>query len=100
VPGLPAPAPDAGAEDGGVAGSETGALCSTADVLREERMARAREVNMKRMAATVVALDRTVAAPRLPKAVWLPPPPKAPARSAPFPVCRSTTKIKMRHTTQ
>jgi hypothetical protein len=61
-------------------------------------MARASEVNMKRTAAMVVALERTVAAPRLPRAVWLPPPPKAPARSAHFPDCRRTTMIRIRQT--
>ena len=77
-----------------------GVLCSTAEVRRDEKMARASDVNMKRIAATVVAFDRTVAAPRLPNAVWLPPPPKAPARSAPFPVCRRTTRINTRQTRQ
>jgi hypothetical protein len=61
-------------------------------------MARASEVNMKRTAAMVVALERTVAAPRLPRAVWLPPPPKAPARSAPFPDWRRTTMMRIRQT--
>ena len=41
---------------------------------------------MKITADHVVAFDKKVAAPRAPKAVWLPPPPKAPARSARLPV--------------
>ena len=76
----------------------TGAPSKIADVRREDRIARAREVNMNRIAATVVAFDRKVAAPRLPSAVWLPPPPKAPAKSAPFPVWRRTTRIRITQT--
>ena len=37
-------------------------------------------------------------APRAPKAVWLPPPPNAPAMSAPFPCWRRTTRIRNRLT--
>ena len=44
----------------------------------------------------VVACERTVAAPRGPNAVWLPAPPNAPARSAAFPLCSSTTMISTR----
>src|ERR1043166_9998853 len=44
----------------------------------------------------VVACDKTVAAPRGPKAVWLPAPPNAPARSAALPLCSSTTMISTR----
>src|SRR4029077_13625541 len=44
----------------------------------------------------VVACESTVAAPRGPNAVWLPAPPKAPARSAALPLCSSTTMIKTR----
>ena len=46
---------------------------------------------MNSTAAIVVALVSTVAAPRLPRAVWLPPPPNAPARSAALPLCSRTT---------
>src|SRR5262245_50679424 len=53
---------------------------------------------MNSTAHTVVAFESSVAAPRAPKAVWLPPPPNAPARSARFPVCSSTTKIKTSET--
>ena len=40
------------------------------------------DVTMNMMAAQVVALESTVAAVRVPKAVWLPMPPKAAAMSA------------------
>jgi hypothetical protein len=42
----------------------------------------------------VVACESTEAAPRGPNAVWLPAPPKAPARSAALPLCSNTTTIK------
>jgi hypothetical protein len=48
---------------------------------------------MNIIAHQVVALDKTFAAPRGPKAVWLPAPPKAPARSAALPLCSNTTMI-------
>jgi hypothetical protein len=48
-------------------------------------MERARLVTMKTPARIVVALESTVADPRGPKAVWVPPPPKALARSCPLP---------------
>src|SRR4029077_5258107 len=51
---------------------------------------------MNMMAHQVVALERALAAPRGPKAVWLPAPPKAPARSAALPLCKSTTMISTR----
>jgi hypothetical protein len=57
-------------------------------------MAIAHSMNMT--AHHVVALERTLAAPRGPKAVWLPAPPKAPARSAALPLCSSTTMISTR----
>ena len=44
----------------------------------------------------VVARESTVAAPRGPNAVWLPAPPNAPAMSAAFPLCSSTTMIRNR----
>ncbi len=47
----------------------------------------------------VVDLDRNVAAPRGPNAVWLPDPPKAPARSAASPLCSRITAISTRQTT-
>jgi hypothetical protein len=43
------------------------------------------EVTIKSTAATVVSLLRNVAAPLLPKSVWLDPPKAAPI-SAPFPL--------------
>ena len=54
------------------------------------------EVIMKRTAAHVVALVRTVAAPRGPKAVCEPIPPKAAATSALLPLWMSTTKTRKR----
>lgn len=56
------------------------------------------DVNIKTIAEIVVALDRSVADPRGPNAVWDPIPPKAPAKSAALPLCSSTTTIKKRHT--
>ena len=56
------------------------------------------EVIMKTTADTVVALDNRVAEPRGPNAVWEPMPPKAPARSAAFPLCNRTTMIKKTQT--
>ncbi len=53
------------------------------------------EVSMKSTARTTVALDKKVAVPRGPNAVWLPIPPNAPARSAPRALCRSTEKTRM-----
>ena len=57
-------------------------------------MASAQTMNM--IAHQVVACDSTEAAPRGPKAVWLPAPPNAPARSAALPLCSSTTMISTR----
>jgi len=51
---------------------------------------------MNMMAHHVVAFDKTFAAPRGPKAVWLPAPPKAPAKSAALPLWSSTTMIRTR----
>ena len=64
----------------------------------EIKIVSASDVIMKMTAATVVALLRTVPACRAPKVDWLPPPPKAPARSAPLPCCSRTTRIKKTQT--
>lgn len=61
------------------------------------RIVSARLVTMKRPARIVVARERTLAEPRGPKAVWVPPPPKALARSWPFPCWSSTTPIRKKH---
>jgi hypothetical protein len=53
----------------------------------------AMDVSMNMMAHHVVAFERNVAAPRGPNAVWLPAPPKAPARSAASPLCSMITMI-------
>src|SRR6202021_1448593 len=60
--------------------------------------AKAMEVNMNITAHHVVALDRNVAAPRGPNAVWLPEPPNAPARSAAEPLCSMMTMISTKQT--
>src|SRR5579864_596426 len=57
-------------------------------------MVNAMDVSMNMMAHHVVALERNVAAPRGPNAVWLPAPPNAPARSAASPLCSMMTTIK------
>ncbi len=61
---------------------------------RVDMYASPKDVNIKTMAATVVALPKKVEAPLLPKSVWLDPPPKAAPISAPLPVCNSTIRIR------
>src|SRR5215813_10556208 len=56
------------------------------------------DVTMKITADQVVALERAVAAPRGPNAVWLPIPPKAAAMSPLFPLCSNTTMIRNKQT--
>jgi hypothetical protein len=56
------------------------------------------DVIMNSIAEIVVAFDNNVAEPRGPNAVCEPIPPKAPARSAAFPLCSRTTMIRNRHT--
>ena len=73
--------------------SRTELPCPTALSVRRT-MAIAHSMNMT--AHQVVAFERTLAAPRGPKAVWLPAPPKAPARSAALPLWSSTTMISTR----
>src|SRR3954471_24029071 len=76
-------------------------LFSTDPVLvlaRVAKMDRVIEVSMKMTADQVVALLNTVAAPRGPKAVWLPMPPNAAAMSALLPLCSSTTMIRNKQT--
>jgi len=87
----------------GVAGTDCGALFSpenTEEPLarREFRIERVIEVIMKMIAHQVVSRVITVAAPRGPKAVWLPCPPNAAARSALLPLCSSTTMIRNKET--
>jgi hypothetical protein len=67
--------------------------CPTALSVRST-MAKAQSMNMT--AHHVVALESTLAAPRGPKAVWLPAPPNAPARSAALPLWSKTTTINTR----
>src|SRR5206468_10263831 len=56
------------------------------------------EVNMKMTVDQVVALERTVAEPRGPKAVWLPMPPNAAAMSPLLPLCSNTTMMRKKQT--
>jgi hypothetical protein len=65
---------------------------------REAKTESVIEVTIKIMADQVVAFDRIVAAPRGPKAVWLPMPPKAAAMSPLLPLCSSTTMIRNKQT--
>ena len=57
-----------------------------------------KDVIMNTTAETVVALDNSVAEPRGPKAVCDPIPPNAPAKSAAFPLCKSTTIMRKTQT--
>ena len=57
------------------------------------------EVTINKTADAVVAFDNNVAEPRGPNAVCEPIPPNAPARSAAFPLCNSTTTIRKRQIT-
>jgi hypothetical protein len=59
---------------------------------------RKREVSIKTAATTVVIFPKKVPGPLLPKTVWLDPPKAAPML-APLPACKSTTRIRMTHTT-
>jgi hypothetical protein len=66
--------------------------------LREAMMESVIEVNMKMTVDQVVALERTVAEPRGPKAVWLPMPPNAAAMSPLLPLCSNTTMMRKKQT--
>ena len=92
---------------GGVAGfagcdlvGEAFTPCSTEFVplWREAKTESVIDVTIKMMADHVVARDRAVAAPRGPKAVWLPMPPKAAAISPLLPLCSSTTMMRNKQT--
>ena len=67
-------------------------------VLRMATIDRASDVHIKTIAEIVVAFESSVAEPRGPNAVCEPIPPNAPARSAAFPLCNSTTMIRNRQT--
>jgi len=69
-------------------------LFITDDLGRPCRTARAIDVMTKSTKNVVVNLCRSVVAPRAPNAVCDPPPPNAPARSAPFPCWTRTTRIR------
>ena len=79
--------------------AEAAASPLTADVpSRPERIHRLSEVTMNRIAAIVVTLERMFAVLRGPNAVCVPPPPKAPARSAALPDWSRTATISTRQT--
>lgn len=65
-------------------------------IARSARNTNAIAHNMNMTADHVVMRESTFAAPRGPNAVWLPAPPKAPARSAALPLCKSTTMMSTR----
>ncbi len=56
------------------------------------------EVIMNATADQVVILERALAAPRGPKAVWLPCPPKAAEMSPLVPLCNNTTMMMNKQT--
>src|SRR5689334_16049814 len=106
VAGAALPVAGAGAAGAGAAGA--GAFCAAAlpgsvwiteDRGRASRIERSIEISTKPTKAPVVSLWRNVVAPRAPKAVWLPPPPKAPAMSAPLPCWSRTTRIRKKQIT-
>ena len=96
----------AGAAGTGFAGADFVVLLFTPEstepppvfAMREARTDSVIDVTMKIMADQVVAFERAVAAPRGPKAVWLPWPPNAAAMSPLLPLCSSTTTINKKHT--
>src|SRR5580698_6524189 len=65
---------------------------------RVAKIASVSDVIIKIAAASVVAFESSVADPRGPKAVCDPIPPNAPAKSAAFPLCNSTTTIRKKQT--
>src|SRR5574337_961132 len=102
-PGGIGPAGDVGGT-GVPAGGDTGVgtICLTRSSvitdelpLRSEKIVSIIDETIKRIAATKVSLLKKVAAPRPPKTVWLEPPPKAAPMSAPLPLWRSTTTIRI-----
>ena len=89
----------AGCEDAGEALTpESTEFAGDTPLRRTAKIERVIEVIMKRTADQVVALDRAVAAPRGPNAVWLPMPPNAAAISPLLPLCSSTTTIRKKQT--
>ena len=72
--------------------------CERVFTLREAAIESVIEVTIKMIADQVVALDRALAAPRGPNAVWLPMPPKAAATSPLLPLCSSTTMMMKKQT--
>ncbi len=87
--GAAADAPADGLGDGAVTWSRNELSCGRS-------IDRARLVTMNSAARMVVARESTLAEPRGPKAVWVPPPPNALARSWLLPCCSSTTAIRNR----
>ena len=91
-----APGAAAGADCFGVLPSRTVVLMPA---LRIARMESASDVHINTMAEIVVTLESSDAEPRGPNAVCEPMPPNAPAKSAAFPLCNSTTMIRKMQTT-
>src|SRR5579863_6614757 len=92
-----------GGAGAGLAGADPGCeVCSRIEPVVDWFGARLKEsvseVIMNTMAHQVVARERNVAAPRGPKAVWLPAPPNAPARSAALPLCSMMTITSTKQT--
>src|SRR5208282_1120262 len=93
---------------GGVAGFGAGCVLTGSDLIPCSTelgppclvayIDRVMEVSMKATADQVVALESAVAAPRGPKAVWLPCPPNAAEMSPLLPLCSSTTRIMKKQT--
>ena len=80
------------------AGAVSRTVFAPADDPRVARIESDSDVIMNTIADTVVAFESSVAEPRGPKAVCEPMPPNAPAKSAAFPLCSSTTMIRKMQT--
>jgi hypothetical protein len=89
--------PDVVSEKGFIGDSWAGIVSGIIEPLLIERTAREREVSIKAIAAIVVSLFKKVAAPLLPKSVWLEPPKAAPI-SAPLLLWIKIIKIKNKQT--
>jgi len=80
------------------AGDDESRTVLALDDARPARIESDSDVIIKIMAEPVVAFESKVAEPRGPNAVCEPIPPKAPAKSAAFPLCSSTTMIRKMQT--
>jgi len=95
-------APGFGVLLAGAGAADLGFVCSITDPIELSAVSRLKysvgDASMNTIAHDVVARDRNVAAPRGPNAVWLPAPPKAPAKSAALPLCSMMTITNTKHT--